>query len=181
MAGIDLRTPCSSDTSGYSDFRRLRYTRHTLKALYTSVLISVPFHFLAPSRCPALPGMVFLGVPFSIFLTNKIQAWSFKPLNRMPFAADDWKRYLILFLGRLTNMRKEKEIRILASSPDYEEINQLTTKIAMLKNPHLHKSVQEIPQAELKAALVTLEQELQDLLHFQLLPFNQVLIRITAD
>lgn len=78
-------------------------------------------------------------------------------------------------------MRKEKEIRILASSPDYEEINQLTTKIAMLKNPHLHKSVQEIPQAELKAALVTLEQELQDLLHFQLLPFNQVLIRITAD
>ena len=67
------------------------------------------------------------------------------------------------------------EIRILASSPDYEEINQLTTRIAMLKNPHLHKEVQETPQAELKAALLHYEQALQELLDFQRLPFNRVL------
>jgi hypothetical protein len=72
-------------------------------------------------------------------------------------------------------MRKERETRILASSPDYEEIEQLTTKIAILKNPHLHKIVQEVPQAELKATLLECEQELQELLDFQRLPFNRVL------
>jgi hypothetical protein len=69
----------------------------------------------------------------------------------------------------------------LASSPDYEEINLLTTKIAMLKNPHLHTIVQNIPQAELKAALTALEQELQELLDFQRLPFNRVFINISGD
>ena len=74
--------------------------------------------------------------------------------------------------------KKEKETRVLASSPDYEEINLLTTKIAMLKNPHLHKIVQEAPQAEVKAALIDLEQELQELLDFQRMPFNRVLVNI---
>jgi hypothetical protein len=78
-------------------------------------------------------------------------------------------------------MRKEKETRILASSPDYEEINLLNTKIAMLKNPHLHKIVQDIPQPEAKAALVALEQELQELLDFQGLPFNHALVNISGD
>jgi len=72
-------------------------------------------------------------------------------------------------------------IRILASSPDYEEINLLTTKIAILKNPHLHKVAQEIPQAEAKATLLALEQELQELLDFQRLPFNQVLVNSISD
>jgi hypothetical protein len=78
-------------------------------------------------------------------------------------------------------MSREKEIRILASSPDYEEINLLTTKIAMLKNPHLHKMVQDIPQAEAKAALFALEQELQQLLDFQRLPFNAEFVNISGD
>ena len=73
------------------------------------------------------------------------------------------------------------EIRILASSPDYEEINLLTTKIAMLKNPHLHNIVQEVPQVDAKAALIALEQELQELLDFQRLPFNNVLANIRVD
>jgi hypothetical protein len=72
-------------------------------------------------------------------------------------------------------MRKDGEIRVLPSSPDYEEIDQLTSKIAILKNPHLHKIAQDIPQAELKAILLECEQELQDLLDFQRLPFNKVL------
>ena len=72
-------------------------------------------------------------------------------------------------------MRKQDETRILASSPDYEEINQLATKIAMLKNPQMHCVVQHAPQAELKAALLKCEQELQELLDFQHLPFNKVL------
>ena len=67
------------------------------------------------------------------------------------------------------------EIRIMASSPDYEEINQLTTKIAMLKNPHLYPLVDEAPQAEIKAALLEHEQALQELLDFQRLPFNKVI------
>ena len=78
-------------------------------------------------------------------------------------------------------MRKENEIRVLASSPDYEEINMLTTKIAMLKNPHLHNIAQDIPLAEAKAALIALEQELQELLDFQILPFNRVLVNISGD
>ncbi len=78
-------------------------------------------------------------------------------------------------------MRKEKETRILASSPDYEEINLLTTKIGMLKNPHLHKIVQDIPQAEAKAVLTALEQELQELLDFQSLPFNKVFANLSGD
>lgn len=78
-------------------------------------------------------------------------------------------------------MKKDSEIRIKASSPDYEEINLLTTKIAMLKNPHMHKEVQDIPDAEHRAVLVEFEQELQELLHFQLLPFNAVLERISGD
>lgn len=73
------------------------------------------------------------------------------------------------------------EIRILASSPDYEEINLLTTKIAMLKNPHLHTIVQEVPQVDVKATLIALEQELQELLDFQRLPFNSVLVNICDD
>lgn len=72
-------------------------------------------------------------------------------------------------------MRNDKGICILASSPDYEEINQLATKIAMLKNPHLHKIVTETPLEELKAALTECEQQLQELLDFQMLPFNKVL------
>jgi len=72
-------------------------------------------------------------------------------------------------------MRKEKATGIFASSPDYEEINLLNTKIAMLKNPHLHKIVQDIPQPEAKAALIALEQELQELLDFQRMPFNSAL------
>ncbi len=75
----------------------------------------------------------------------------------------------------LKDMRQKKETRILPSSPDYEEIDQLASKIAMLKNPHLHKIVQEVPEAELKATLLQYEQELQELLDFQRLPFNQVL------
>ncbi len=67
------------------------------------------------------------------------------------------------------------EIRILASSPDYEEINQLTTKIAILKNPHLHNLVQEASQVEIDAAIIEYEQALQELLDFQRLPFNKVL------
>ena len=67
------------------------------------------------------------------------------------------------------------EIRILASSPDYEEINLLTNKIAMLKNPHLHHAVQDVSSAEIKAALLAYEQALQELLDFQRLPFNKVL------
>jgi hypothetical protein len=78
-------------------------------------------------------------------------------------------------------MRKEKETRILASSPDYEEINLLNTKIAMLKNPHLHKIVQDMPQAEAKAALTALEQELQELLDFQRLPFNNIVMNLSGD
>jgi hypothetical protein len=78
----------------------------------------------------------------------------------------------------IKNMRNDREIRILASSPDYEEIHQLTTKIAMLKNPHMHTTVQETPQAELEAALIQFEQDLQELLDFQHLPFNKVLQKI---
>lgn len=72
-------------------------------------------------------------------------------------------------------MRKEKEIRIRASSPDYEEINLLTTKIAMLKNPHMHNAGQDVPQAEMNAALSGYEQELRELLDFQSLPFNKII------
>ena len=72
-------------------------------------------------------------------------------------------------------MRKERETRVLPSSPDYEEINLLTTKIAMLKNPHLHNLIEDFPQVEAQAALIELEQELQELLDFQFLPFNKVL------
>ena len=75
-------------------------------------------------------------------------------------------------------MKREKETRVLASSPDYEEIDLLTTKIAMLKNPHLYQIFHDIPQAEAKAALTALEQELQELLDFQKLPFNRVLVGI---
>lgn len=78
-------------------------------------------------------------------------------------------------------MKKDKEVRILASSPDFEEINLLTTKIAMLKNPHMYKEVQELPEAEYQAALVGYEQELEELLYFQSLPFNRVLERISGD
>jgi hypothetical protein len=78
-------------------------------------------------------------------------------------------------------MGKEREIRVFASSPDYEEINLLTTKIAMLKNPHLHKIFQDMPQAEIKAALIAIEQELQELLDFQRLPFNGALVNISSD
>ncbi len=78
-------------------------------------------------------------------------------------------------------MKKEKETRVLASSPDYEEINLLSTKIAMLKNPHLHKIFQDVPQVELKAALIELEQELQELLDFQGMPFNRALVTVSGD
>lgn len=78
-------------------------------------------------------------------------------------------------------MKKEKETRVLASSPDYEEINLLSTKIAMLKNPHLHKIFEDVPQVELKAALIDIEQELQELLDFQSMPFNGVLATVIAD
>jgi len=72
-------------------------------------------------------------------------------------------------------MRKEKETRVLPSSPDYEEINLLTTKIAMLKNPHLHNLIEDFPHVKAQAVLIELEQELQELLDFQFLPFNKVL------
>jgi hypothetical protein len=75
----------------------------------------------------------------------------------------------------------KKEIRVLASSPDYEEINLLTTKIAMLKNPHLHDAAEGFPHVEAKAILIALEQELQELLDFQNLPFNEVLVNISGD
>jgi hypothetical protein len=79
-------------------------------------------------------------------------------------------------------MEKEKETRVLASSPDYEEINLLSTKIAMLKNPHLHHKIfHDVPQAELKAALIDLEQELQELLDFQGMPFNRALVTVSGD
>jgi hypothetical protein len=78
-------------------------------------------------------------------------------------------------------MKQANETRILASSPDYEEINLLTTKIAILKNPHLHNAVQDFPQAEAKAVLIALEQELQELLDFQKLPFNGTLVNISGD
>jgi hypothetical protein len=77
-------------------------------------------------------------------------------------------------------MRREKEIRILASSPDYEEINLLTTKIAVLKNPHMHRVARDTPEAEQRAALMEYEQELQELLYFQSLPFNKVLERMSG-
>jgi hypothetical protein len=73
-------------------------------------------------------------------------------------------------------MRKENEIRVSPSSPDYEEINLLTMKIAMLKNPHLFNLVDNIPHVEAQAVLMELEQELQELLDFQTLPFNKVLL-----
>ena len=72
-------------------------------------------------------------------------------------------------------MREEKEIRISPSSPDYEEINLLATKIAMIKNPHLFNLIEDVPQLEVQAILMELEQELQELLDFQTLPFNKVL------
>jgi hypothetical protein len=72
-------------------------------------------------------------------------------------------------------MRKEKNIRVLPSSPDFEEINMLNMKIAMLKNPHLHNILEDIHPVEAQAVLVELEQELQELLDFQTLPFNKVL------
>ena len=72
-------------------------------------------------------------------------------------------------------MRKEKNTRVLPSSPDFEEINILNTKIAMLKNPHLHNIFEDIHPVEAQAVLVELEQELQELLDFQALPFNKVL------
>ena len=78
-------------------------------------------------------------------------------------------------------MKNEKETRVLASSPDYEEINLLSTKIAMLKNPHLHRIFHDVPQAEIKAALIDLEQELQELLDFQRMPFNGVLVTVSGD
>lgn len=78
-------------------------------------------------------------------------------------------------------MKKEKETRVLASSPDYEEINLLTIKIAMLKNPHLHKIFHDVPPAELKAALIDIEQELQELLDFQGMPFNRVFVTVSGD
>jgi hypothetical protein len=78
-------------------------------------------------------------------------------------------------------MKQENETRVLASSPDYEEINLLSTKIAMLKNPHLHKIFRDVPQAEIKAALVDLEQELQELLDFQRMPFNGALVSVIGD
>lgn len=78
-------------------------------------------------------------------------------------------------------MSKDREVRILASSPDYEEINLLTTKIAMLKNPHLHKIVREAPQLERADSLAEHEQELQQLLDFQKLPFNEVIKRTSLD
>ena len=78
-------------------------------------------------------------------------------------------------------MRKNEDVRILASSPDYEEINLLITKIAMLKNPHLHRLVREASQAEGEVALAEHEQELQELLDFQKLPFNRVLERKILD
>jgi hypothetical protein len=78
-------------------------------------------------------------------------------------------------------MRREKEIRILPSSPDYEEINLLATKIAMLKNPHLHNPGQDVPRIEVEAALIEYEEELQELLDFQLLPFNKVLEGISSN
>jgi hypothetical protein len=78
-------------------------------------------------------------------------------------------------------MKKEKEIRLLSSSPDYEEINLLNTKIAMLKNPHLHTIFRDVPQAEIKAALVDLEHELQELLDFQRMPFNSVFATVIGD
>ena len=75
-------------------------------------------------------------------------------------------------------MRREKEIRISPSSPDYEEINLLATKIAMLKNPHLFNLIEDLPQVEVQAALMEIEQELQELLDFQALPFNKVLVAL---
>lgn len=72
-------------------------------------------------------------------------------------------------------MKTDREVRIRANSPDYEEINMLTTRIAMLKNPHLHREVYDIPRAEAQAAIEGYEQELQELLEFQRLPFNAVL------
>ena len=72
-------------------------------------------------------------------------------------------------------MRKDQEIRIRASSPDYEEINLLATKIAMLKNPHMHNAGQDVPQTEMNAALSGYEQELRELLDFQSLPFNKII------
>jgi len=66
-----------------------------------------------------------------------------------------------------------KEVRILSSSPDYEEINELTIKIGMLKNPHMHKI--DMPEVERKVAIAEHEEYLEGLLNFQNLPFNKLI------
>ena len=78
-------------------------------------------------------------------------------------------------------MRKERTVRILPSSPDYEEINLLAAKIAILKNPHMYNLALDIPQAEMAAVITEYEQQLQELLDFQLLPFNKVLETLKRD
>lgn len=72
----------------------------------------------------------------------------------------------------------EKPVRILPTSPDYEEINDISNKIALIKNPHLNFGYKEadMPEAERRAAETTLKNRLQELLDFQRLPFNKVII-----
>lgn len=74
---------------------------------------------------------------------------------------------------------ERKPVRISPNSPDYEEINHLSDRIALIKNPHMNFGFTEadMPEAERKAVEATLKDRLQELLDFQSLPFNKVLTR----
>lgn len=59
------------------------------------------------------------------------------------------------------------EKRILASDPEYDEIDKLARTIAILRNRHLYpfdEELQRIPEDELRAAIATAEQMLWELL-----------------
>ncbi len=54
-------------------------------------------------------------------------------------------------------------MRILASHPDYEAINELATMLAVAANPHLHGG-EDMPQAEIAAIIASLCDEMQDII-----------------
>jgi len=78
-------------------------------------------------------------------------------------------------------MRKDQEVRILASSPDYQEINLIQEKIALLKNRGAgrfgsqSRQAREMPEVERKASITEHEEYQRELLEFQNLPFNRLL------
>lgn len=74
--------------------------------------------------------------------------------------------------------KNREPVRIFGSNPDYEEINHLSDRIALVKNPHMNFGFTDadMPEAERKAVEATLKDRLQELLDFQRLPFNKFLI-----